>query len=127
MGDCQMQNLKISKKLLVMFLVTALIPMLVLAFVSYNQSKTALIEKTNEKMFIYGSTNYNRIEQYFQSKLENGWVLSQTARIINAVSKFHANFKNASKFAILMYFRRNPSSCFYILTFIAPPFQQNHF
>ena len=42
-------------------------------------------------------------------------------------SKFHANFKNASKFAILMYFRRNPSSCFYILTFIAPPFQQNHF
>ena len=28
------------------------------------------IEKTNEEMFIYGSTNYNRIEQYFQSKLE---------------------------------------------------------
>ena len=48
-----MQNLKISKKLLVMFLVTALIPMLVLAFVSYNQSKTALIEKTNQKMRRY--------------------------------------------------------------------------
>ena len=80
-----MQNLKISKKLLVMFLVTALIPMLVLAYVSFIQSKSALIEKTDEEMFIYGSTNYNRIEQYFQSKLENGWVLSQTARIIVSV------------------------------------------
>ena len=92
-----MQNLKISKKLLVMFLVTALIPMLVLAFVSYNQSKTALIEKTNEKMFIYGSTNYNRIEQYFQSKLENGWVLSQTARIINAVDTYNQYGENSTE------------------------------
>ena len=42
-GDCKMQNLKISKKLLVMFLVTALIPMLVLAFVSYNRKRSLMI------------------------------------------------------------------------------------
>ena len=48
-------------------------------------------------MFIYGSTNYNRIEQYFQSKLENGWVLSQTARIINAVDTYNQYGENSTE------------------------------
>ena len=48
-------------------------------------------------MFIYGSTNYGRIEQYFQSKLENGWVLSQTNRIINAVDTYNQYGENSAE------------------------------
>ncbi|SFI10455.1 X-X-X-Leu-X-X-Gly heptad repeat-containing protein [Tindallia magadiensis] len=83
-----MKNLKIRNKILAIFLVAGLIPMLIISVVAYYQARTGIQHVAFEKTQMFGEMTERRMDQYFNEKLTNGWILSQTARIQQAVEVY---------------------------------------
>lgn len=61
-------NLKMRSKLIVFFVLTGLIPIILISLLSYNQAHSSLVEMKYEEMSLYSKTTQNRFSQEFSSK-----------------------------------------------------------
>ena len=84
-----MNKLKITSKILVIFLVTGLIPMLVITAMSYFQARNSIEYEVFKEMEIFTSLKEDEIEKYFEEKLVFGLTLADTARIYRAVHVYN--------------------------------------
>ncbi len=74
--------------MLLMFLVTGLVPMLVIAGMSYVQARSALTQAIVEELELFGEMTEERIETYLDGKLVAGEAMADTARIARAVGVY---------------------------------------
>ncbi len=91
------KNLNMKSKLISLFIITGLVPMLLITTVAYNQSKGALIDETLTKMNIVTSQSVEKLDNYFKEKLNYGTVLSSTARVYNGMEIYDNYGKNSSQ------------------------------
>lgn len=84
-----LKNLKIQYKILVIFLLAGVLPILVIAFLSVYQSRITLIDNLFTEIELFQKMKEKNIQEYFDKKIEEGWTLSQVARIYNAVNSYN--------------------------------------
>lgn len=90
-----LKNLQIRNKIIVIFLLAGLIPILVIAVIASVQSRVALRQGTYDELKLYQEMTSSRIETYMTQKLNEGWILSQTNRIIQGVDTFNKSGENS--------------------------------
>lgn len=64
-----LNNLKMKTKLILIFVLTGLVPMLIIASISYYQAKNALTDETFKQIHLYNSMLKTEFEEYFNNKL----------------------------------------------------------
>lgn len=79
------KKLKMRSKLILIFVVTALIPMIILSAISYTQSRQALQDESFRKIQMFSQLTESKFNDFFESKVNAGNVLAETARIFNGL------------------------------------------
>lgn len=90
-------NLKMKAKLISLFILTGLIPMLLITVVAYNQSKAALVDETLSKIDMFTMEAGNKLDGYFVEKLNYGAILANTARVYNGLEDYQEKGKNSAE------------------------------
>ncbi len=80
------KKLKMRSKLILIFVITALIPMLILSSISYTQARNALQNESFNKILMFSQVTENKFNEFFAAKSNAGNILAETARIYNAVA-----------------------------------------
>lgn len=88
-------NLKMKAKLISLFIITGLVPMLLITTVAYNQSRAALVDGTLSKIDMFTSQAGNEIDKYFKEKTNYGSILANTARIYNGLETYYNSGANS--------------------------------
>lgn len=83
-----MNNLKMRNKLLVMFIITGLIPLLVVSAIAFFESRKLLEHAIFNEIQLFGEMTENRIETYMESNRMAGHTLADTPQIYNAVEEY---------------------------------------
>jgi len=71
-----LKNLKVQFKIMVIFLIAGILPILIIACISVLQSRTTLINTLFTEIELYQKMKENNIDTYFEKKIEEGWSLS---------------------------------------------------
>ncbi|MCK5178786.1 MAG: HAMP domain-containing protein [Candidatus Omnitrophica bacterium] len=82
------RNLPITTKLVLWFLFVALVPLAIATKISYDSSRSALVDEITNSLFAVADNKANQIETYLREKARNVTTLSYTADIIDALEKF---------------------------------------
>lgn len=89
-----LKNLKVQFKILVIFLLAGILPILIIALISIFQSRSTLINTLFTQIELFQKMKEQSIESYLNSKLEEGWNLSQISRIYTAVDSYNTTGTN---------------------------------
>jgi methyl-accepting chemotaxis protein len=84
-----LKNLKIRNKIIVIFILAGLIPMLLIAVMATIQSRKALRQATYDELELYQEMTQNRIETYMTQKRNEGWILGQTNRVMKSIEMYN--------------------------------------
>ena len=85
-------NLRITIKLIVWFLLMSLIPLSISIYVSYYNSRKVLVEEVKRSLLAVADNKTNQIESYLIKQKKNGIALAYTSEIINAMDKLTSVF-----------------------------------
>ncbi len=80
-------NLRITIKFIVWFLLMSLIPLTISIYVSYYNSRKVLVEEVKRSLLAVADNKTNQIESYLIKQKKNGIALAYTSEIINAMDK----------------------------------------
>lgn len=83
-----LNNLKIRSKMITMFVITGLIPMLIIAGVSYWQASSVLRDEVIHEIQMFTEMVEESLDSYFDEKLTYGFVLSQNGRMAGLAETF---------------------------------------
>lgn len=89
-----LKNLTIKSKLIVSFLFIGLLPILILSYIIYQNSKSAIEERAFSHLTSMRETKGKQIENYFQFIQKQIQTLSEDQMIIDATMAFKATFNN---------------------------------
>ena len=92
-----MNRLKIATKILVIFLITGLLPMMIITAVSYTQARNAIEHEVQKEMELFSVLKEEEINNYLADKLSFGQTLADTARIFNSVKVFNDEGPNSTE------------------------------
>ncbi|MCT4605811.1 MAG: methyl-accepting chemotaxis protein [Marinisporobacter sp.] len=92
-----LKNLKLNKKLLLMFIITGLIPMLLIGFLSGSQAKTSLHSEVCKGNDIFLNLTVSQLNDYFTEKENNGKVLSSSKEIHHSFNVLENNGQNSKE------------------------------
>lgn len=85
------KRLKLRTKLILIFIITALVPMILLSTISYMQARSALQEESFNKIRMFSQITETKFNEFFQQKQSAGQILSETARVYNALATLKAS------------------------------------
>lgn len=91
-GFQSLKNLPITVKFILWFLLIALIPLIIVTYISYDSSRRALEEEVTNSLIAVADNKTNQIIFYLDDKEENVTRLSHTSEIIDAIEKFREAF-----------------------------------
>lgn len=81
-------NVKMRTKLIIFFILTGLIPIAIIAGLSYNQARNSLVEMKLEEMTLYSKVTQNRFTQEFADKaFYTSNILSNLAIVENLLNQ----------------------------------------
>lgn len=83
-----LSRMRISQKLVVLFLLVGVIPLVVIAVVAYEQASRALTEQSYNNLLAVRETKKRQIESYFGERFGDLKVLSENPMVIDALSAF---------------------------------------
>lgn len=83
-----MKNLKFKSKLILMFLVTGLIPIVLLTFNSLTQTTKLIDEKVLEENRIFFELKKNTLQEYFSTRKKDGNFLSALPVVYSTLNTF---------------------------------------
>jgi methyl-accepting chemotaxis protein len=89
------KKMKLRTKILFIFVVTALVPMIVLSALAYTQARSALLDESLHMISTYSSFTKSQFNDFFQSKQHAGSLLADTARIYSAMDTFRIEGKES--------------------------------
>ncbi len=84
-----MNKLKITAKILVIFIITGLIPMLIITVISFTQAQNSIKHEVFKEMELFTVLKEEEFGMYLHEKLVEGLTLSDTARIYRAVDNYN--------------------------------------
>lgn len=82
------KRMKMRTKLILIFIITALIPMLVLSGTSYLQSKEALSKQTYNQLGMFSQVTTSKFDDFFVQKTNAGSILADTARVYTGIAVY---------------------------------------
>lgn len=89
-----LKNLKVQVKILVIFLLAGILPVLVISLISIVQSRATLIDTIFTEIELFQQMKEHSIEDYLNQKVEEGWNLSRISRIYSAVNTYNQSGPN---------------------------------
>jgi len=84
-----MNKFKLTSKILIIFLITGLIPMLIITAISYTQARSSIEDEVYSKMELFAELKEEEINKYLAEKMVFGLTLADTARVYNAVKVYN--------------------------------------
>lgn len=82
------KRMKMRSKLILIFIITALIPMIALSSISYLQSKDALTKQTYNQISMFSQVTNAKFNDFFLQKINAGGTLGTTARVYNGLATY---------------------------------------
>ncbi|SFH69502.1 methyl-accepting chemotaxis protein [Tindallia magadiensis] len=79
-----LQNMKIRNKIFAIFVVAGLVPMMIIAAVSYHQARNELVESVFSEVALYQEMTERRVGQYIDEKVMYGTTLSRMENLYSA-------------------------------------------
>ena len=91
------RNLKMRNKLLVLFFISGLIPMIIITTVAYMKAKNDMTEDAKDKLSLFSELKRDSINNYFEEKKTYAGILANTARVYNAVEAYNTKGKESKE------------------------------
>jgi methyl-accepting chemotaxis protein len=95
-----LKNLRIRNKTLLLFIVAGLIPMILVSFFAYTQSRQAIQDQVNSRVQIYADQIGGSLSTYFAIKQSDGEVLAATRDSYQGVLTYIQYGGNSSEWKI---------------------------
>lgn len=109
-------KLSLKVKMIALFLVVGIIPLVVVSLISYNQAAKSLREEVYAKNVLYQELIQSQIDEYLEVSKNNAELLAKTRDVYQSVNIFHEVNKNMEapewreRFAILDQLAKNVKS-----------------
>jgi signal transduction histidine kinase len=89
-----MRNVNIAQKLGFSFLLTAIVPLIISAFMTYNNAKAAMTQQVMAGLLATSESTAYQIKNYFLERKRDATTLSHDPTIIDAAEKLNQAFLN---------------------------------
>ena len=96
-----MKKLKISAKLIIYFILIGIVLIGSIGFLSYFESRKALIERAEGQLTSLREVNKKRIIQFFETEMESVQAFAEFAETYQALNEFSEAFSNADSTEIM--------------------------
>lgn len=89
-----LKNLKLKQKILLMFIITGMIPFLLIGFFSYNKAKNDIRNEVIKGNNIFLNSAITQLNDYFEQRKEDGKVIASTKYTYESIQHFKEKGEN---------------------------------
>lgn len=90
-----LKNLKLRKKIILLFIVTGLIPVIIMGFVSINASKNNIRKEIFKGNNLFLKSTASQLNAYFDERTGDGRVLASSKNIYNIINTYSESGKES--------------------------------